>query len=79
MAEGHAPQATPPLVGDSGSVPKKNRVKFPDHVEFKYDRDTPLSYASVECAELVRQMRGGRRDMSAVNDLIFKDAYVNAV
>ncbi|XP_048613382.1 meiosis-specific protein ASY2-like [Brassica napus] len=46
--------------------------------EFKYDGDIPLSYASAECAELIRQMRGGPRDMPPVSDLFFKDAYVNA-
>ncbi|KAF2589664.1 hypothetical protein F2Q70_00038678 [Brassica cretica] len=44
---------------------RKSGIKFPDHVEFKYDADTPLSYASVECAELIRQMRGGPRDIPA--------------
>ena len=47
-------------------------------MEFKYDGDTPLAYAPEECAELVRQIRGGANDMPPVKDLIFKDAYVDA-
>ncbi|KAG2282465.1 hypothetical protein Bca52824_053685 [Brassica carinata] len=31
-----------------------------------------------ECAELVRQIRGGAKDMPPVKDLILKDAYVDA-
>ena len=54
------------------------RIKFPDHVEFKYDGDTLLAYAPTECAELVRQIRGGSKDMPPVKDLLFKDANVDA-
>jgi len=73
-----SPRVAAPTIGSSGSALRKSGIKFPDHVEFKYDGDIPLSYASAECAELIRQMRGGPRDMPAVSDLIFKDAYVDA-
>ena len=32
----------------------------------------------MECAELVRQIRVGVKDMPSVKDLIFKEAYVDA-
>ena len=44
----------------------------------QYDGDTPLAYAPSECAELVRQIRGGAKNMPPVKDLFFKDAYVDA-
>ncbi|KAF3512383.1 hypothetical protein F2Q69_00005431 [Brassica cretica] len=50
----------------------------PPVVEFKYDGDTPLSYAPDECAELIRQIRGGAKNLPKVKDLIFKDAYIGA-
>ncbi|KAF3501154.1 hypothetical protein F2Q69_00042412 [Brassica cretica] len=59
------PRVAAPTIGSSGLPPRKSRIKFPDHVEFKYDGDIPLSYASAEYAELIRQMRGGPRDMPA--------------
>ncbi|KAF3494233.1 hypothetical protein DY000_02052424 [Brassica cretica] len=43
-----------------------------------YDGDTPLAYAPSECAVLIRQIRGGAKDMPPIKDLIFKDAYVDA-
>ncbi|KAF3501155.1 hypothetical protein F2Q69_00042413 [Brassica cretica] len=59
------PRVAAPTIGSSGLAPRKSRIKFPDHVEFKYDGDIPLSYASAECTELIRQMRGGPRDTPA--------------
>lgn len=47
-------------------------------MEYKYDGDTPLSYAPDKCAELIRQIRGGASDMPQVKELIFKDAYIDA-
>ena len=73
-----SPPVAPSVVRCSGSSSKGGPVKFPDHVVFKYDGDTPLAYAPMECAELVRQIRGGAKDMPPVKDLIFKDAYVDA-
>lgn len=72
------PSAVPPTTVEGGSASEERRIEFHDHVEFKYVGNTPLSYAPSECAELVRQIRGGRKDMPAVKDLIFKDAYVDA-
>jgi len=61
-----------------GSASEEPRIKFRDRVEFKYDGDIPLAYAPSECAELIRQIRGGAKDMPPVKDLLFKDAYVDA-
>ncbi|XP_013668902.1 meiosis-specific protein ASY2-like [Brassica napus] len=47
-------------------------------VVVQYDGDTPLAYAPSECAELVRHIRGGAKNMPPVKDLFFKDAYVDA-
>ncbi|KAG5393531.1 hypothetical protein IGI04_023494 [Brassica rapa subsp. trilocularis] len=69
--------AVPPTTVEGGSASEERRIEFHDHVEFKYVGNTPLSYAPSECAELVRQIRGGRKDMPAVKDLIFKDSYVD--
>lgn len=62
----------------SSSARERHQVEFPDHVEFMYEGDTPLSYAPEECAELDRQIRGAANDMRSVKDLIFKDVYINA-
>ena len=67
----------PPATGGS-SAWKRPHVEFPDHVEFKYDGDTPLSCASEECAELVRQVRGGANDIPSVKDLSFWEPYIDA-
>jgi len=72
------PSAAPPTIVEGGSASEERRVKFCDHVEFKYVSETPLSYTPSECAELIRQFKGGRRDLPAVKDLFFKDAYVDA-
>ena len=50
------PLVAPSTTRSSGSASKGDRIKFPDHVEFKYDGDTLLAYAPKECAELVRQI-----------------------
>ena len=71
-------EKSPPAARRSGSSSKGGPVKFPDHVEFKYDGDTPIAYAPMECAELVWQIRGGVKDMPPIKDLIFKDTYVDA-
>ncbi|XP_022567983.2 uncharacterized protein LOC125593185 [Brassica napus] len=72
------PPAAPQTLVEGGSTSEDRRVKFRDHVEFKYVGETPLSFAPTDCAELVRQIKGGRKDLPAVKDLIFKDAYVDA-
>ncbi|KAF3601894.1 hypothetical protein F2Q69_00036651 [Brassica cretica] len=61
-----------------GSASEERRIKFRDRVEFKYAGGTPLVCAPSECAELIRQIRGGAKDMPPVKDLLFKDAYVDA-
>ncbi|KAG2265941.1 hypothetical protein Bca52824_073020 [Brassica carinata] len=70
--------AAPRTLVEGSSASEDRRVKFHDHVEFKYVGETPLSFAPTDCAELVRQIKGGRKDFPAVKDLIFKDAYVDA-
>lgn len=72
------PPAAPRTLVEGGSASEDRRVKFHDRVEFKYVGETPLSFAPTDCAELVRQIKGGRKDLPAVKDLIFKDAYVDA-
>ncbi|KAF2567481.1 hypothetical protein F2Q68_00025453 [Brassica cretica] len=72
------PSVAPPTTTGGGSASEERRIKFRDRVEFKYDGDTPLAYAPSECAELIRQIRGGAKDMPPVKDLLFKDAYVDA-
>ncbi|KAG2282960.1 hypothetical protein Bca52824_054180 [Brassica carinata] len=66
--------AAPRTLVEGGSASEDRRVKFHDRVEFKYVGETPLSFAPTDCAELVRQIKGGRKDLPAVKDLIFKDA-----
>ncbi|KAF3558285.1 hypothetical protein F2Q69_00013262 [Brassica cretica] len=68
----------PPTTTGAGSAPEERRIKVRDRVEIKYDGDTPLAYAPSECAELIRQIRGGAKDMPPVKDLFFKEAYVDA-
>ncbi|XP_013594574.1 PREDICTED: uncharacterized protein LOC106302655 [Brassica oleracea var. oleracea] len=70
--------AAPRTLVEGSSASEDRRVKFHDRVEFKYVGETPLSFAPTDCAELVRQIKGGRKDFPAVKDLIFKDAYVDA-
>ncbi|KAG2288571.1 hypothetical protein Bca52824_048175 [Brassica carinata] len=72
------PSVAPPTTTGGGSASEEPRIKFRDRVEFKYDGDTPLACAPSECAELIRQIRGGAKDMPPVKDLLFKDAYVDA-
>ncbi|KAF3601666.1 hypothetical protein F2Q69_00036649 [Brassica cretica] len=72
------PSVAPPTITGGGSASEERRIKFRDGVEFKYDGDTPLAYAPSKCSELIRQIRGGAKDMPPVKDLLFKDAYVDA-
>lgn len=61
-----------------GGVSEKPRIDIPDRVNFSYKGNTPLVYDRRQCTELTRQIRGGPRDVPPVNDLIFKDAYLDA-
>lgn len=58
--------------------PKESRAQFQDRVEFRYINDTPLVHNSVQCAELGRQIRGRPSDLPGIDDLMFKDTYVNS-
>ncbi|KAF3601717.1 hypothetical protein F2Q69_00036767 [Brassica cretica] len=61
-----------------GSVAKRRRVEFPDRVEFSYNETTPLILNSLRCAELTRQIRGGTKEMPQLEDLYFKNEYIDA-
>ena len=61
-----------------GSVAKRRRVEFPDRVEFSYNETTPLILNPLRCAELTRQIRGGTKEMPQLEDLYFKNEYINA-
>ncbi|KAF2539546.1 hypothetical protein F2Q68_00022386 [Brassica cretica] len=61
-----------------GSLAKKRRIKFPDRVEFSYDETIPLILNPLRCAELTRQIRGGTKEMPQLEDLYFRDEYIDA-
>ncbi|KAH0904282.1 hypothetical protein HID58_043785 [Brassica napus] len=61
-----------------GSVAKRRRIEFPDRVEFSYNETTPLILNPLRCAELTRQIRGGTKEMPQLEDLYFKNEYINA-
>ncbi|KAG2315155.1 hypothetical protein Bca52824_018277 [Brassica carinata] len=60
-----------------GSLGKRPRIDFSDHVEFRYHEQTPLVCNPSQCAELSRQIRGSPREMPLVGDLFFKDDYID--
>ncbi|KAG5414619.1 hypothetical protein IGI04_002186, partial [Brassica rapa subsp. trilocularis] len=60
-----------------GSLPKKGRVEYPDRVEFLYDEKTPLILNPLRCAELTRQIRGGTKELPQLEDLFFRDEYID--
>ena len=64
--------------GSEGSVAKRRRIEFPDRVEFSYDETTPLILNPLRCAELTRQIRGGTKEMPQLEDLYFKNEYIDA-
>ncbi|KAL0863764.1 hypothetical protein Bca101_042882 [Brassica carinata] len=61
-----------------GSLGKRPRIDFSDRVEFSYNEGTPLVCNPGRCAELSRQIRGGPRELLPVDDLVFKDDYIEA-
>ncbi|KAG2250678.1 hypothetical protein Bca52824_080814 [Brassica carinata] len=62
-----------------GGLPsKKGRVEYPDRVEFLYDKKTPLILNPLRCAELTRQIRGGTKEMPQLEDLFYRDEYIDA-
>ncbi|KAF3549700.1 hypothetical protein DY000_02006870 [Brassica cretica] len=64
--------------GSEGSVAKRRRIEFPDRVEFSYNEITPLILNPLRCAELTRQIRGGTKEMPQLEDLYFKNEYIDA-
>ncbi|KAF3547983.1 hypothetical protein DY000_02008802 [Brassica cretica] len=64
--------------GSGGSVAKRKRIEFPDRVEFSYNETTPLILNSLRCAELTRQIRGETKEMPQLEDLYFKNEYIDA-
>ncbi|KAH0858702.1 hypothetical protein HID58_086963, partial [Brassica napus] len=61
-----------------GSTTRRKRIKFPDRVEFSYNETTPLILNPLRCAELTRQIRGGTKEMPQLDDLYFKNEYIDA-
>ncbi|KAF3576119.1 hypothetical protein DY000_02031713 [Brassica cretica] len=64
--------------GSEGSVVKRKRIEFPDRVEFSYIETTPLILNPLRCAELTHQIRGGTKEMPQLEDLYFKNEYIDA-
>ncbi|KAF2569077.1 hypothetical protein F2Q68_00025753 [Brassica cretica] len=64
--------------GSEGSVPKRKRIEFPDRVEFFYNETTSLILNPLRCTELTRQIRGGTKEMPQLEDLYFKNEYIDA-
>ncbi|XP_048599766.1 protein IWS1 homolog [Brassica napus] len=65
--------------GSEGSAAKRRRIEFPDRVEFSYDETTPLIFNPLRCAELTRQIHGGTKEMPQLEDLYFKNEYIDDV
>ncbi|KAG5383448.1 hypothetical protein IGI04_034918 [Brassica rapa subsp. trilocularis] len=61
-----------------GSLVKRGRIEFPDRVEFSYNEKTPLILNPLRCAELTRQIRGGSRELPQLDDLYFRNEYIDA-
>ncbi|KAH0860489.1 hypothetical protein HID58_088750 [Brassica napus] len=61
-----------------GSLAKKKRIEFPDRVEFSFDEAIPLILNPLRCAKLARQIRGGTKEMPQLEDLYFRDEYIDA-
>ncbi|KAF3523606.1 hypothetical protein F2Q69_00045926 [Brassica cretica] len=61
-----------------GSLAKKRRIEFPDRVEFSYDETIPLILNLLRCAELAHQILGGTKEMPQLEDLYFRDEYIDA-
>ncbi|KAF2560794.1 hypothetical protein F2Q70_00016165 [Brassica cretica] len=61
-----------------GSTVRREKIEFPDRVEFSYNETTPLILNPLRCAELTRQIRGGMKEMPQLDDLYFKNEYIDA-
>ncbi|XP_013633243.1 PREDICTED: uncharacterized protein At3g60930, chloroplastic-like [Brassica oleracea var. oleracea] len=60
-----------------GSLAKRGRIEFPERVQFSYDVKTPLIFNPLQCAELTRQIRAGTKELPQIEDLYFKDEYID--
>ncbi|KAH0863672.1 hypothetical protein HID58_080883 [Brassica napus] len=60
-----------------GSTARRKKIEFPDRVEFAYNETTPLILNSLRCAELTRQIHGGTKEMPQLDDLYFKNEYID--
>ncbi|KAL0645662.1 hypothetical protein Bca4012_043953 [Brassica carinata] len=67
-----------PIGDEKAAAVQKSPSDFQDWVDFHYRDDVPLISSSGKCVDLVRQIRGGSRGMSDVDDLIFANDYVGA-
>ncbi|KAH0873416.1 hypothetical protein HID58_070778 [Brassica napus] len=61
-----------------GSTARRKKIEFPDRVEFSYNETTPLILNPLRCAELTRQICGGTKEMPQLDDLYFKNEYIDA-
>ncbi|KAH0863400.1 LOW QUALITY PROTEIN: hypothetical protein HID58_080611, partial [Brassica napus] len=61
-----------------GSTARGKKIEFPDRVEFSYNETTPLILNPLRCAELTRQIRGGTKEMPQLDDLYFRNEYIDA-
>jgi len=61
-----------------GSLAKRGRIEFPGCVNFSYDEKTSLIFNPLQCAELTHQIRGGTKELPQIEDLYFKDEYINS-
>ncbi|KAF3579579.1 hypothetical protein DY000_02034294 [Brassica cretica] len=61
-----------------GSLAKRGRIEFTERVQFSYDVKTPLIFNPLQCAELTRQIRGGTKELPQIEDLYFKDEYIDS-
>ncbi|KAH0873451.1 LOW QUALITY PROTEIN: hypothetical protein HID58_070813, partial [Brassica napus] len=78
-SDGHPRKRTKRSVeAEPRSVAKRKRIEFPDRVEFSYNKITPLILNPLRCAELTCQIRGGTKEMPQLEDLYFKNKYIDA-
>ncbi|KAH0872262.1 hypothetical protein HID58_069624 [Brassica napus] len=61
-----------------GSTVRGKKIEFPDRVEFSYNETTPLILNPLRCAELTRQICGGTKEMPQLDDLYFRNEYIDA-
>ncbi|KAH0903607.1 hypothetical protein HID58_043110 [Brassica napus] len=61
-----------------GSTARRKKIEFPDRVKFSYNEMTPLILNPLRCAELTHQIRGGTKEMPQLDDLYFRNEYIDA-